>query len=262
MGPGMSLVEISRRLAARVDRLAFAAPVTHVYDPLSYARAPHEAYLERYGGGRGGALLVGMNPGPFGMAQTGVPFGDVASVRGFLGIEGPVGHPPVEHPARPIEGFACRRPEVSGTRLWGWARERYGTPARFFARFFVVNYCPLLFIEPPAKNRTPDKLPRAERERLFAACDDALREVVDELAPTTVIGIGAFAEARARAALADRAVRIATILHPSPASPLANRGWAATIERQLAAAGVPVERDLGPEPPVTPAAGDRSRRSR
>ncbi|HOU90027.1 MAG TPA: hypothetical protein PLU22_03230, partial [Polyangiaceae bacterium] len=198
----------------------------------------------------------------FGMAQTGVPFGDVASVRGFLGIEGPVGHPPVEHPARPIEGFACRRPEVSGTRLWGWARERYGTPARFFARFFVVNYCPLLFIEPPAKNRTPDKLPRAERERLFAACDDALREVVDELAPTTVIGVGAFAEACARAALADRAVRIATILHPSPASPLANRGWAATIERQLAAAGVPVERDPGPEPPVTPAAGDRSRRSR
>ncbi len=238
MGLGMSLVEISRRLAARVDRLAFAAPVTHVYDPLTYARAPHEAYLERWGSGRGRALLLGMNPGPFGMAQTGVPFGDVASVRGFLRIEGPVGRPATEHPARPIEGFACRRSEVSGTRLWGWARDRFGTPEQFFARFFVVNYCPLLFIEPPAKNRTPDKLARPEREALYAVCDEALREVVDELAPTTVIGVGAFAEARARAALSDRSVRIVAILHPSPASPLANRGWAEAIERQLAAAGV------------------------
>ncbi|MBN2191671.1 MAG: single-stranded DNA-binding protein [Polyangiaceae bacterium] len=234
----MSLVEISRRLAARVDRLSFGAPVTHVYDPLVYARTPHEAYLERYGGCRNGTLLLGMNPGPFGMAQTGVPFGDVASVRDFLGIEQPVGRPSREHPARPIEGFDCRRAEVSGARLWGWVRERFGAPAMFFSRCFVANYCPLVFIEPPAKNRTPDRLPRDERDALFTICDDALRELVREIAPRTVVGVGAFAEARARGALANLDVRVTAILHPSPASPLANRGWARAIERQLKEAGI------------------------
>jgi single-strand selective monofunctional uracil DNA glycosylase len=238
MGAVVSLPEISRRLSRQVNRLRFGPPITHVYNPLRYAWAAHEAYLEGYGAGRGRVLLLGMNPGPFGMAQTGVPFGDVALVRDFLGIERPVGRPEREHPARPIEGFACRRSEVSGTRLWGWAKARYGTAARFFTRFFVMNYCPLVFIEPPAKNRTPDKLPREEREPLYAACDDALRAVVEALEPRAVVGVGAFAQGRAKAALADRGLPVLTILHPSPASPLANRGWAVTIERQLTDAGI------------------------
>ena len=234
----MSLVNISRRLSKRVAPLRFAAPVTHVYNPLSYARAPHEAYLERFGAGPKVALLVGMNPGPFGMAQTGVPFGDVGMVRDWMGIEAPVGRPDPEHPQRRIEGFGCGRSEVSGSRLWGWARERFGTPEAFFAQFFVANYCPLVFIEPPAKNRTPDKLPGKERESLFALCDDALRETVALLQPRYVIGIGAFAEQRARIALANSSVTIGNILHPSPANPRANRGWAAEATQQLAALGL------------------------
>ena len=181
-----SLVSISRDLAKAVDRLRFAAPVTHVYDPLVYARAPHERYLERWGRGPKEAIFLGMNPGPFGMAQTGVPFGDVEAVRGWLGIEGEVGRPPREHPKRVVRGFACPRGEVSGQRLWGWARERFGTPERFFERFFVANYCPLAFLESSGANRTPDKLRAAEKEALFRACDLHLQRTVEALRPRIV----------------------------------------------------------------------------
>jgi single-strand selective monofunctional uracil DNA glycosylase len=220
-----NLVLASRELSSAVSGLGFAAPVAYVYAPLEYAQQPHEAYLERWGSGRKDVLFLGMNPGPFGMAQTGVPFGDVGMVKGFLGIEGNVTKPAREHPARPVLGFACPRGEVSGKRLWGFARESFGTPERFFERFFVWNYCPLAFLEPSGKNRTPDKLPKSEQGLLFAACDAALTRIVGELGASHVVGVGAFAADRARRALSGLAVRISTVLHPSPASPRANLGW-------------------------------------
>lgn len=233
----VELVKISRRLDRAVGRLSFDLPVTHVYNPLRYAREPHEAYLERFGGKRGRVVLLGMNPGPFGMAQTGVPFGEVGHVRDWMGIDGEVKRPRHEHPKRPVEGFSCTRSEVSGARLWGWAKARYGTPRRFFARFFVVNYCPLAFLEETGRNRTPDKLPQAERQPLFAACDRALRETIEALGPRMVVGVGAFARKRAEQVLGS-AVPVGMMLHPSPASPRANRGWQAQAERDLAALGI------------------------
>jgi len=236
----MTLVSIDRALSRRLSSLRFGPPVAHVYDPLRYARRPHELYLERYGTGPKEVVLLGMNPGPFGMGQTGVPFGDVGMVRDFLGIEAPVQRPEGEHPKRPVEGFGCKRAEVSGSRLWGWAQARFGTPEAFFARFFVVNYCPLLFLEESGRNRTPDKLPAAEREPLLAACDAALRETLGLLSPEWVIGVGAWATARAREATAGLDLRIGTVLHPSPASPKANRGWAPQAEAELASLGIEV----------------------
>jgi single-strand selective monofunctional uracil DNA glycosylase len=237
------LVTISRRLAREVDGLSFAPPVAFVYNPLLYARAPHERYLERWGSAPKEIVLVGMNPGPFGMMQTGVPFGEVALVRDWLGLDGQVGKPPREHPKRPVEGFACRRSEVSGARLWGWARARFATPERFFARFFVWNWCPLGFLSESGANLTPDKLPAAERVALEAVCDRALAEVVAALGVERAIGVGGFAEAALRRALGDDSpVRVGRLLHPSPASPAANRGWSAQAERELEAAGIDLER--------------------
>ena len=233
-----SLVAITRELSAQVSRLRFAEPVSHVYLPLQYAAAPHEAYLRRYGQAPRPVVLLGMNPGPYGMVQTGVPFGDVSMVRDWLGIEGPVTQPERLHPKHPLQGFACTRGEVSGTRLWGWARDHFGTPEVFFKTFFVANYCPLAFFEAGGRNRTPDKLPAAEQEPLFAACDLALRRTVDVLKPRHVIGVGTFATKRARLALAGLDVAVGTILHPSPSSPLANRGWADIATRQLADLGI------------------------
>ena len=235
----MTLVRISAELSARVEQLDFPS-VPFVYNPLDYARVPHEAYLVRWGSKvPREVLMLGMNPGPFGMAQTGVPFGDVAMVRDFLGITGPVGRPAREHPRRPIAGFECGRSEVSGTRLWGWARDRFATADLFFDQVFVANWCPLVFMDESGRNRTPDKLTAGERAPLFHLCDEALAKIVDVLRPTLVVGIGRFAERRAHDALGD-GIRIGSIPHPSPASPAANRGWADAVDMRL--------RELGFEP--------------
>ena len=232
------LVQISRELAARVDQLRFGPPVDTVYDPLGYARAPHERYLERWGRGPKPCVLLGMNPGPYGMAQTGVPFGEVAAARDWLGVAAPVGKPPHEHPKRPVVGFSCLRSEVSGKRIWGWAQARFGTPERFFARFFVANYCPLVFMDAAGRNVTPDKLAPKERAALELACDEALRATMELLGVELVVGVGGYARKRCERALAGLGVRIGSIPHPSPANPAANRGWAEQAERALRELGV------------------------
>jgi len=234
----VELVDIARRLRNDVGHLKFAKPVAYVYNPLDYAWKPHRDYLERYGGGRPRVILLGMNPGPFGMAQTGVPFGDIGMVRDWLGIEAPVEHPAREHPKRPVAGFQCPRGEVSGQRLWGWARDHFATPQRFFQQFFVANYCPLAFIEASGRNRTPDKLPRGESGALFAACDEALFRTVERLHPEHIVGVGRFAANRAAAALKGSGIKLGVMPHPSPASPAANRGWAAQATRALAGLGI------------------------
>jgi single-strand selective monofunctional uracil DNA glycosylase len=231
------LIRVARRLSRAASGLRFSPPVAFVYNPLEYAWEPHARYLERYGRGRRRVVWLGMNPGPFGMAQTGVPFGEVAAVRDWLGITGTVHKPQREHPKRPVLGFDCPRSEVSGQRIWGWVRERFTNPRRFFAHHFVHNYCPLVFMDEGGRNVTPDKLAARERDPLFGACDDALRAVAAELDPQVVIGVGAFAARRAELALSDR-VRVVRVPHPSPASPSANRGFAAALDRALASQGV------------------------
>jgi single-strand selective monofunctional uracil DNA glycosylase len=206
--------------------------------------------VTRYGAAPKRVVLLGMNPGPFGMMQTGVPFGEIAAVRDWMGIHAAVKKPQHEHPKRPIEGFHCKRSEVSGRRLWGWAAARFGTAERFFADWLVLNYCPLAFLEASGRNFTPDKLPAPLLRAIHHACDQHLAAALAGLTPRFAIGVGAFAEKRIRAVLASdlvdgtlpRAMRVGQILHPSPASPAANRGWVEAAEAQLAALGVPVGR--------------------
>ncbi len=175
---------------------------------------------------------------PYGMVQTGVPFGEVAAVRDWMKIEAPVGCPSQLHPKRRVEGFACKRSEVSGRRLWGLFAERFGSAQAFFKGHFVVNYCPLAFFDPAGRNLTPDKLPAAQRVELFAVCDRHLRRVVELFQPEWLIGIGDFATRRATLAFPHAPPRIIGILHPSPASPAANQGWSRKILAQLKSSGV------------------------
>jgi single-strand selective monofunctional uracil DNA glycosylase len=232
------LPDIAENLSASLRSLRFEVPVTHVYNPLDYAWPAHREYLQRFGRGQKEVVLLGMNPGPWGMAQTGVPFGEVTFARDWLSIGGPVGRPDPEHPKRPVEGWGCSRSEVSGRRVWGWAKERFETPERFFERFFIANYCPLMFLESSGRNRTPDRLPVSERTPLLEACDEALRLSVHALEPAWVVGVGRFAETSARRALEGLDVRVGRILHPSPASPAANRDWQGQARAQLAALGI------------------------
>ena len=236
----LELISAARQLGREVGALRFGSPVTHVYNPLDYAWEPSVEYMERFGAGPKEVVFLGMNPGPWGMAQTGVPFGEVTVVRDWLKIVAPIGRPENEHPKRPVLGLECPRHEVSGERLWGWARDSFGTPEAFFERFFIWNYCPLSFMEESGRNRTPDKLPVAERRPLFEACDRSLRLAIAALEPALVVGIGRFAEDRARAALVGLDVPIGRILHPSPASPAANRGWREKAVEELLEMGVRV----------------------
>ena len=218
--------------------LRFGAPVTHVYNPLEYARKPYSQYCRRYGAPAKEIVLIGMNPGPWGMAQTGIPFGEITAVKEWMNIDGPVGQPVNVHPKRPVMGFDCTRSEVSGKRLWGWAQATFKTPDKFFSRFFVANYCPLQFIETSGRNRTPNQLRKVERTALLAVCDRALNRTIKYLKPRYVIGVGKFAYERARAAISDSAITIGGITHPSPANPKANRGWEPLVAKELRALGI------------------------
>ena len=232
------LTAAARQLSTQVEQLRFAAPITHTYNPLAYAWPAHELYLQKFGNSRKRVVLLGMNPGPFGMAQTGIPFGEIAAVRDWLQIQTTIGRPAVEHPKRPVLGFACARSEVSGRRLWQLFAERFGPAESFFAEHFVVNYCPLVFCEASGRNFTPDKLPAAEQAHVFAACDEHLRRVLEILEPEWLIGVGGFATKRGEVAVSKLKVKLGQILHPSPASPAANRGWSQAATRQLVELGV------------------------
>lgn len=232
------MIEAAETLSDKVDELSFAPPVAYVYNPLRYAWKPHRRYLENYGNSRKRVVFMGMNPGPWGMSQTGVPFGEIAAVRDWMGIEEPVDIPFPEHPKRPVVGFACEKSEVSGRRLWGLFADTYQNAGDFFADHFVLNYCPLVFMEESARNRTPDKLPVAEVERLFAACDRHLRTCLEILQPEWIVGVGGFAQNRAKLALDGIEVKHGKVLHPSPASPAANRGWAEAAMKQLKEQGI------------------------
>ena len=231
------LLKAATNLAASVRDLRFSDPVAYVYSPLDYARAGHEAYIRRFGDAPKRVLFMGMNPGPWGMAQTGIPFGEIPACRDWMGISQPIDRPDPEHPKRRVEGFACERSEVSGRRLWGLFAEQFGSAESFFADHFVINYCPLVFMAESAKNITPDKLPADEARPLFAASDHHLQTVVECLQPEWVIGVGVFAEGKLKQVL-GHTVKTGRILHPSPASPAANRGWATAALRQLTELGV------------------------
>jgi single-strand selective monofunctional uracil DNA glycosylase len=231
-------IAAARQLAAAVDTLNFAEPVAYVYNPLDYAWRAHKQYLEMMNPLGSSVLFLGMNPGPWGMAQTGVPFGHVPTVRDWLGIDAKIGQPAVMHPKRPIEGLRCQRAEVSGERLWGLFRQQFKTPNKFFQRHFVINYCPLVFMEASGRNRTPDKLKPAERSSLQAICDDHLAKLLDAVQPKFAVGVGAYAEQSLQRVIGEQPIEVTRILHPSPASPAANRNWAETVTKQLVDAGV------------------------
>ncbi len=217
--------------------LCFSAPVAYTYNPLSYAFSGYEAYVQRYVRGQVDVLYLGMNPGPFGMAQTGVPFGEVDAVTRWLGLHALVGQPYPMHPKRVIEGFSCPRSEVSGRRLWGLFEEVYGEADAFFAHSFVANFIPLIWMSESGANITPDKLPKEQRQAVEQLCEQHLREMIEILSPRYLIGVGGYATKQLEAiakSIPERDFHIATLLHPSPASPMANKLWPQRPKEQLA----------------------------
>lgn len=233
-----SIIDSTLRLSKVLRPLKFSAPWT--YRPLDYAWAAHETYIRRFAKGPKRVLMLGMNPGPYGMSQTGIPFGEIAAVRDWMGIEAPIGKPDPEHPKRPVEGFDCQRSEVSGRRLWGLFAEHFENAEAFFTDHYVLNFCPLVWMKETGANITPDKLPAAEMVPVEQACLAHLKEVIGLLQPEFLIGVGAFAEKRLEQAAKELGSKatVGRVLHPSPASPAANRGWSEAASKQLSQQGV------------------------
>jgi len=249
-----TIVEI-RACVADIDSCVFDLPTAYRYNSLRYAWRNYEQYLRRYGSSGGPnkghnahletmmdckkqVVFMGMNPGPFGMMQTGIPFGDVDTVANWLRIDEEIDTPDQTHIKRPVLGLAYPRVEVSGKRLWGMFREKYTNPKDFFKGAFVLNYCPIAFLEESGRNRTPDKLPKSESKPLFELCDHLMVLHLRLFQPIHVVGVGKFARkcieriVKAYQPEFDN-MRICDVLHPSPASPMANRGWASQAITQL-----------------------------
>ncbi|MBP11933.1 MAG: single-stranded DNA-binding protein [Euryarchaeota archaeon] len=211
------------------EELTSSGTVDCVYNPLSYAWEVHKRYIEISGDKGARAVMMGMNPGPHGMGQMGIPFAATSMVRDILGISGiDVNQPSVIHPKRPVIGLDYPREEVSGTRIWGLLSETYGGADEIFGKVFLVNHCPLMLLDGErGSNITPDKIYGDTAKGLLRRCDEHLVEVVEILDADVVIGIGKFAEKRARDALDGSEVEVRGCWHPSPASPLANRNGGA-----------------------------------
>ena len=208
------------------NRILKHKSVAHVTNPLDYAWEFHEQFIDKWSEFGARTLLLGMNPGPYGMAQTGVPFGATAMARDILQIEERnVKTPPDAHPKRPVEGLSMERQEVSGTRFWSMLSDHYGSTEAIFSNIFVVNHCPLLILGETGRNVTPVDLPKSTIEPVLKACDRHLKSIVEIMGIETVIGVGNYAKKRAQSVLTD--VHIDAMWHPSPASPLANRNGGA-----------------------------------
>jgi len=234
-----SLLARTKELAKQVDSISFSFD-GYIYNPLDYAWDAHALYLKRYVHKGVLAFFLGMNPGPYGMMQTGVPFGEVGFVKNWMGINVPVGKPEREHPNRPVLGFDCTRSEVSGKRLWGLFSEEYENVNEFFKANAVFNYCPLGFLESgkTAKNFTPNKLKREERAALEGACDAYLKYVLELGKPRVLVGVGKYAQAKLVALNEDPQRQVISIIHPSPGNPQSNNGWAQKTVQTLEAVGV------------------------
>ncbi|KAA0194921.1 hypothetical protein HAZT_HAZT005351 [Hyalella azteca] len=221
-------------------RLSYGDKVQYTYDPIQYASVPHCNYLHMFCSPKPASLmLLGMNPGPWGMAQTGVPFGHVGVVRDWLGVTGEVRKPCNEHPNRTVLGFSCHRSEVSGGRLWSLLKLLCcNNPSVLAKSIFLHNYCPLLYLTSTGTNVTPADLKAAYRRPLESLCDASLHDVVSLLGVTDILAVGNYACNGARRAVAQLPVKVHKLMHPSPRNPLANIDWESAALQQLRQAGL------------------------
>lgn len=222
----MDIYDITCDFASELNSLNLEIHDTFIYNPLSYAKESLFKYFGYFKDHEVNTVYLGMNPGPYGMLQTGIPFGAVDKVRQFLNINDGVKKPYIEHPFRPITGFETKRNEISGTRLWSLFEEVYKTKENFFSDNAVLNYCPLAFLaeDKRAGNIALDKIKGEYRGEIERVCDKYLNLYLMLLKPKVLVGIGQYAY---KVLLRNeyKCDKVFSIPHPSPANPKANVNW-------------------------------------
>ncbi|KAF5297131.1 hypothetical protein FQA39_LY02711 [Lamprigera yunnana] len=201
-----------------LKKLSFKQPVVYVYRPLDYAFKPHSVFTHRYCTTPKKILFVGMNPGPWGMCQTGIPFGEVNVVKDWFQINDEVSKPEKECPERVVSGLSCKRSEVSGQRIWGLFRNICGTPEKFFKHAYMYNYCPIAMMKIKGVNVTPSEIKGETQRLLEEICDKTLYDVIQLLQVEIVVTVGKFAEARALHVLKHKnpfKTKVLYLMHPN-----------------------------------------------
>ncbi|XP_014609875.1 PREDICTED: single-strand selective monofunctional uracil DNA glycosylase-like isoform X1 [Polistes canadensis] len=228
------LLLIEQELCQQLKTIKFPSKVEYVYNPIIYAFEVHAKYVQTYCNESKKILFLGMNPGPWGMSQTGVPFGEISMVRDWLKIQGFIGKPSKEQPDRKVTGFDCKRSEISGKRLWGLFKDLCGTPQNFFKHSYVHNYCPIALMDRKGKNITPADLKKEEQKLIHELCDQALSKIIQLLDVKIVVGVGRFAEKRAQAVVSadNLSAQVLWITHPSPRS-VGNQNWDEKTKQRL-----------------------------
>lgn len=226
------VLSVERDLVIELGKITFHSPIEYVYSPLEYAFNIHTMYVQKYCNTIKKILFLGMNPGPWGMSQTGVPFGEISMVRDWLKICGPVGKPVKEQPNRKVTGFQCNRSEISGKRLWGLFQKLCGSPEKFFQQAYIHNYCPIALMKKNGCNITPAEIKAvfffffkynyiyikiiyfqgSEIQILHSNCDKALLDIIRILKAEIVIGIGGYAEKRAQFVIQSSKLPIKVIM--------------------------------------------------
>ena len=227
-----------RAAAVRRRRCAPLFAASHARPESAHLRlGAHEQYLKRFGEGRKRVVFLGMNPGPFGMVQVGVPFGEVNAVRDWMQISAPVAPPKTPNPSRPVEGFTCQRSEVRVSACGRFFAERY-PHAQDFCRPLCAELLPAGVLRSRAQRDTrqaPEERNRTALCRLrctFRRASTRWRRN-GWSASASLPDAGASSACPFVPAGEDR-----HRAHPSPAGPIANRGWAPQAAAQLTALGI------------------------
>ena len=225
------LVEVTKRFSEecsnqKVRLINENKNIDFAYNPLNYAWESHKNYLKNYGDLGATKIIMGMNPG-HGMGNTGIPFGCPEKVKNYLKIRDvKINKPKKIHPKRLVTGLECKKPEISGKRIWGLIEEIYGAPEKAFQNIFVLNHFPLWMFNSSGQNITPDKLSISSSKIIFEKCNRYLIDVVSILKIKRIICVGKYASRMAHKAVKNSDFQdliIDEIPHPSPANPLANK---------------------------------------
>lgn len=220
----ISLQKVHKKILEIRDKLKSLSYPYFTYHVFDYAYDPFWEYICRYGKNEKKNIFLGINPGPFGMMQNGIPFGAMSIVKDWLSIKAPIKTPQIQHPMRVIKGWKETREEESGARLWGLAKKVFVNPENFFKENFVLNYCPLGFIDEVGKNVTPDKLPQELREQVEKICDNFLSFFVEIYKPDLILGVGRYAEKQAQK-INSLNLKVVYLPHPSPLNPQSYQLW-------------------------------------
>lgn len=204
-----------------------------IYNPLEYCLDPFIQYLEK-GGEKRDIVFLGMNPGPFGMMQNGIPFGASNFVNNYLNIEKDFDKQKIEkeHPKYKIIGKNIERQEISGTKLWGLIQSFYPDSNTFLENQIVLNYLQLAILDKEkGKNITPDKLNKDVRTKIENICDNQLREILDILESKVLIGVGKYSyDSLLRVKKNEKVIKIN---HPSPLNARYFKTWTEDTKKLL-----------------------------